>query len=241
MERTFSKNEKKSQSPAGFSKDVHEIVEALTAALDAKHPYTGGHSDRVANISTWIAGEMGVNTRVQNFVHVAAHLHDIGKIGVPDSVLLKKGRLTVEEFEVIKTHPETGFEILHKVKILRPIAHAVRYHHERWDGSGYPGRLAGERIPLASRIIAVADAYDAMTSTRPYRPSLTHEEAVAELKRCSGSQFDPGVIDVIIGLNPGEEKVCSATSIFGKTEDEYRPKTGYPRMRHSRLRGLGGF
>lgn len=141
MKQAFLTNWEDNQSPE-FFEDVHEIVEALTAALDARHPYTGGHSERVSQLSTSIAEEMGVGRQTRHFIHVAAHLHDIGKIGIPDSVLLKKDRLTVEEFAVIKNHPEMGFEILHKVKILRPVAHAVRYHHERWDGLGYPGKLS---------------------------------------------------------------------------------------------------
>lgn len=200
MEQNIFKNDEMNQWPGDFSNDVHETVEALTAALDARHPYTGGHSYRVAEISTCIAREMGLDSQ-QHFIHIAAHLHDIGKIGMPDGVLLKRGRLTIKELEEIKKHPETGFQILHKVKILRHVAHAVRHHHERWDGTGYPGGLTGERIPLASRIIAVADAYDAMTSVRPYRPPLTHGEALAELKRCSGSQFDPEVIDTFLRLH----------------------------------------
>jgi HD-GYP domain-containing protein (c-di-GMP phosphodiesterase class II) len=193
-------NEEDGQGANGLSQDVHEIVEALTAALDAKHPYTGGHSERVANISTWIADQMGLPDQIKNLVHVAGHLHDIGKIGVPDCVLLKPGKLTDAEFCMIKDHPQTGYDILNKVKILRPIAHAVRYHHERWDGMGYPQGLVGESIPLVSRIIAVADAYDAMTSRRPYRPPLAHQVAVSELQRCSGSQFDPSVVEAFLCL-----------------------------------------
>lgn len=192
-----------------LSNDVHETLEALTAALDARHPYTGGHSYRVAEISTCIAREMGLIESRQHFIHIAAHLHDIGKIGIPDSVLLKKGKLTVGEYEVIKKHPETGFQILRKVKILQHVAHVVRHHHERWDGAGYPSGLAGERIPLASRIIAVADSYDAMISMRPYRPSLTHEQSIAELRRCRGSQFDPAVVDAFIRWKPSIT-ICAA-------------------------------
>ncbi|HWR55162.1 MAG TPA: HD-GYP domain-containing protein [Negativicutes bacterium] len=202
MEQNTAVTEEINQFMSYLSHDVHETLEVLTAALDARHPYTGGHSYRVAELSTCIAREMGVGESQQHFIHIAAHLHDIGKIGMPDSVLLKKGRLTVEEYEVIKKHPETGFQILRKVKILQYVAHVVRHHHERWDGAGYPGGLAGDRIPLASRIIAVADAYDAMTSMRPYRPSLTHEQSIAELGRCRGSQFDPAVVDAFIRWKP---------------------------------------
>lgn len=171
--------------------DVHAVVEALTIALDAKHPYTSGHSERVANLSALIAGNLGYGLEECRFIHVAGHLHDIGKIGVPDAVLLKDSSLTDEEFASIRRHPELGFEILSKVTALRPFASIVRHHHERWDGRGYPDGLSGAAIPRFSRIIALADAYDAMTSNRAYRLRLSPEAALREIERGSGSQFEP--------------------------------------------------
>lgn len=182
------------------SAGVHEFVEAFTAALDAKNTYTRGHSDRVAEIAAAVAKELGMTKANQDSIHVAAHLHDIGKIGIPDHILLKPDRLSPDEFEVIKSHPQVGFEILNKVTMLRPIAKIVRYHHERWDGLGYPEGLAGTAIPLGARIIALADAFDAMTSARSYRSQMSQEEAMQEVLRCRGTQFDPDIADAFVSL-----------------------------------------
>ncbi|WP_371378415.1 HD domain-containing phosphohydrolase [Sporomusa aerivorans] len=182
------------------STGVHEFVEAFTAALDAKNTYTKGHSDRVAEIAAAIAKALGLSKATQDSIHVAAHLHDIGKIGIPDHILLKPDRLSSEEFEVIKSHPQMGFEILNKVTLLRPIAKIVRHHHERWDGGGYPAGLAGKTIPLGARIIALADAFDAMTSARSYRARMSQEEAVKEVLRCRGTQFDPDIANAFVAL-----------------------------------------
>lgn len=182
------------------STGVHEFVEAFTAALDAKNTYTRGHSDRVAEIAAAIAKAVGLSKATQDSIHVAAHLHDIGKIGIPDNILLKPDRLSQEEFEVIKSHPQVGYEILNKVTILRPIAKVVRHHHERWDGGGYPSGLADKTIPLGARIIALADAFDAMTSARSYRARMSQAEAVSEVARCRGTQFDPDIANTFIAL-----------------------------------------
>jgi putative nucleotidyltransferase with HDIG domain len=178
----------------------HEMVEVLTASLDARHAHTRGHSDRVAEITLSIARELRLPRDEEQLVHIAGHLHDIGKIGIPDHILLKPDRLTADEYNMIKLHPQIGYEILVKVRMLKSVAHIVLHHHERWDGRGYPAGLSGENIPLASRIIAVADAYDAMTSMRPYRSSLDHGEAVHEIECCYGSQFDPQVVDAFVRL-----------------------------------------
>lgn len=187
-------------SLARMQRNIHEIVEALTAALDAKHNYTRGHSDRVADLSFVIAREMGLSRPQLYEVHVAGHLHDVGKIGIPDYLLTKAGSLTAEEFETIKTHPVIGDEILHKISILRDLCPIVRHHHERYQGGGYPDGLQGSDIPLASRIICLADAYDAMTSVRSYRSSMTHEMAIDEIIRCSGTQFDPDVTEAFLSI-----------------------------------------
>ena len=180
--------------------DTHEMVDALTAALDAKHNYTRGHSDRVADLSFAIAYEMGLALESLYDVHVAGHLHDVGKIGIPDDLLTKPSILTREEYEVIKQHPVIGDELMRKIRILKELAPVVRHHHERYDGGGYPDGLSGQSIPLASRIICLADAYDAMTSIRSYRPCMSHKAAVAEIVRCSGSQFDPDVVTAFLNL-----------------------------------------
>ncbi|WP_425059965.1 Cyclic di-GMP phosphodiesterase [Sporomusa carbonis] len=179
---------------------LHELVEAFTAALDAKNTYTRGHSDRVAEIAAAVARQMGMSKSYQDIIHVAAHLHDIGKIGIPDQILLKPDRLSPDEYEVIKSHSQVGFDILNKVTILKPIAMLVRSHHERWDGFGYPDGLAGNEIPLGARIIALADSFDAMISARSYRPAMSKKDAVKEVIRCRGTQFDPEIVDAFVRL-----------------------------------------
>lgn len=180
--------------------DLHEMVEAFAAALDAKHSYTRGHSERVADIASRIAAQMNLSKEEQEWIHIAGHLHDIGKIGIPDHILLKPGKLTTDEYNVIKQHPQIGYEILGKVKLLQPIIEMVRYHHERWDGLGYPLGIAKENIPLGARIIAVADSFDAMSSSRSYRSQLSYERAISEIKQFRGSQFDPDVVDAFFDV-----------------------------------------
>jgi HD-GYP domain-containing protein (c-di-GMP phosphodiesterase class II) len=128
-------------------------------------------------------------------------LHDIGKIAIPEKILLKPGKLTDEEFEIIKKHPELGEHLINGIGKLKLISNWLKSHHERYDGKGYPDGLVGEEIPISSRIIAIADTYDAMTSTRSYRPALSHEEAIGEIKRCSGTQFDPKLAEIFISIS----------------------------------------
>lgn len=178
--------------------DLHQLVDALAAALDAKSSYTCGHSERVADLALLIAQNLGLTDEKKQLIHIGAHLHDIGKIGIPDEVLNKPGRLTDEQFAIIKQHPVIGFNIVNKVKTFEVISDIVRYHHERYDGKGYPDGLKGFDIPFGARIVAVADSFDAMTAPRIYRPCFTQEEALDEIKRCRGSQFDPEVVDCFI-------------------------------------------
>lgn len=182
------------------AEDLHDIVEALATALDAKSSFTSGHSERVAELSLLLAKGMGVSLAEQIRIHIGAHLHDIGKIGIPDAILNKPGRLTEAEFAMIRQHPEIGDNIVSKVTILRPVADIVRHHHERFDGGGYPDRLGGEKISLGARIVAVADAFDAMTSTRTYRSALSFDKTMDEIRRCRGRQFDPNVVDALLAL-----------------------------------------
>jgi HD-GYP domain-containing protein (c-di-GMP phosphodiesterase class II) len=188
-------------SAASIETDVHELVEALTTAIDARYPYTKGHSDRVAELALAISQQMGLSREFGYLVHLASHLHDVGKIGIPDAILLKPGKLTLEEFKQITEHSRIGYEILHKVKQLQTVASIVRHHHERWDGRGYPDGLAAYDISLASRIIAVADSYDAMTSARSYRDSLSQQAALQELQCCCESQFDPAIVTAFLKIN----------------------------------------
>ncbi|NCB40197.1 MAG: HD domain-containing protein [Erysipelotrichia bacterium] len=168
-----------------------DTLSALTSAIDAKDSYTRGHSERVTELSMKLAVEMGVDPAEVEKIKLGGILHDIGKIGIPEAVLNKPGRLNDEEFEIIKSHPDLGLHIMGKVEFLEAIVPIIRHHHERYDGKGYPGALAGVNIPMLARIVSVADTYDAMTTDRPYRKALTNEEALKEIERCSGSQFDP--------------------------------------------------
>lgn len=180
--------------------DLHDIVEALSTALDAKSVCMCGHSERVAEISRLLAKAMRLSPAEQTRIHIGAHLHDVGKIGIPDTVLSKPGKLTAAEYNIIRQHPEIGASIVGKVKALQAVVDIVRNHHERCDGRGYPDRLAGRDISLGARIVAVADAFDAMTSARSYRAALGLPQAVDELRRWSGSQFDPEVVDALLTL-----------------------------------------
>lgn len=169
------------------------IIQALAAAIDAKDPYTHGHSARVAEYAMATATVMGLPTATVETIQAAGYLHDVGKIGIPELILTKPGKLTDEEFAIIKTHPEISARILSPVTFNGEVATMVRYHHERYDGSGYPDGVKGQNIPLEARILAVADSFDAMTSDRPYRPALDYSVAKQELVKCSGTQFDPEV------------------------------------------------
>jgi diguanylate cyclase (GGDEF)-like protein len=166
-------------------------IQALAAAVDAKDAYTRGHSQRVAQYACELAQVVGLSESEVELVRITGTLHDVGKIGVPDSVLKKPGRLTDEERQVMETHPVLGEEIVKKAPQLAPTLPGVRHHHERWDGKGYPDGLAGEEIPLIARLLAIADTYDAMTSDRPYRKGMDAEIALSEIEKGAGTQFAP--------------------------------------------------
>jgi HD-GYP domain-containing protein (c-di-GMP phosphodiesterase class II) len=180
-----------------------EFVGALANALDARDRYTAGHSGRVSALSCATGEAMGIRGEELNDLRIGALLHDIGKIGIADSVLQKPGRLTQEEFAIIKQHPEIGRRILEGVHGFAEYLPAIELHHENWDGTGYPHGESGETTPLAARIIHVSDAWDAMTTDRPYRPGMRHEEAIAVLRKFAGSQFDPRVVDVFVKIASG--------------------------------------
>lgn len=175
-------------------------IRALAEAVDARDAYTKGHSDKVSAYAVAIAKRMGLDKEMVLAVRYAGYLHDIGKIGTPDAVLLKEGLLDLEEMSTMKLHPGTGHKILEHARIPEEIKKMIRHHHERYNGSGYPDGLAGEDIPIGSRILCVADAYEAMTSDRPYRSALSREEALAELKRHCGDQFDPQIVEVFLEI-----------------------------------------
>lgn len=170
------------------------VVRAMSSAIDAKDPYTRGHSDRVARVAVRLAQELGCDADTVNTIYLAGLLHDVGKIGVDDQVLRKPGKLTDAEFEHVKTHVEIGYRILREVKKMSHVLPVVLHHHEAWDGSGYPHGMAGEAIPYLARIVAVADAYDAMASDRPYRAGMPEEKLDAIIRSGAGRQWDPAVV-----------------------------------------------
>lgn len=169
----------------------HEIIDCITTALDAKDPYTAGHSQRVSDMAVKVCQLIGLNEETTEQIHIAAHLHDIGKIGVPDAILNKEGRLTEEEFGLIKKHPTIGAEILSKSHHLSEVKDIVLSHHERFDGKGYPQGLKAEQIPVGARIIAICDSIDAMSSTRSYRTAGSFEFCYEEIEKNLGIMYDP--------------------------------------------------
>jgi len=173
-----------------------DTINAVVNTLEARDPYTRGHTERVTLIAKSIARRMGIGNEALRIIELGALLHDVGKIGVTDAILQKPGPLDSEETQQIREHPEKGRRILSNIDYLKTAIPCVLHHHERYDGRGYPERLSGTRIPLPGRIIAVADAFDAMTSDRPYRRALTVRRAMAELRRHAGKQFDPKVVRV---------------------------------------------
>jgi len=176
------------------------IVQTLAEAIDAKDNYTNGHSGRVADYDREIARRCGYSQKQQDDIYMMGLLHDVGKIGVPDAVINKPARLTEDEYAVIKTHPVMGANILGKITEMPRLSIGARWHHERYDGTGYPDGLRGGDVPEEARIIAVADAYDAMTSRRSYRDILPQEVVKAELKKGEGAQFDPVFADIMLQM-----------------------------------------
>jgi diguanylate cyclase (GGDEF)-like protein len=171
----------------------YRAAASLAKAVDARDTYTGSHSERVAELAARVAVRLGLDAEQIELTRLAASLHDLGKLAIPEEMLKKAGTLTDSERLVLQRHPQIGFRMLDSLGVDL-IAHLVLHHHERWDGAGYPDGLSGEQIPLGSRIIFVSDAYDAMTSDRRYRPRRSSRAALAELERCAGSQFDPGIV-----------------------------------------------
>jgi len=185
-------------------KDSYRItLEALVSALDAREHETHAHSQRVREFALALARQLGLEGDELTHIGRGALLHDVGKIGVPDSILLKPGKLTHQEWVEMKRHPQTGYEILQNIKFLAPAAEIVLCHQERWDGKGYPNSLRGKDIPLGARIFAIVDTLDAMTSDRPYREALSFDATMAEIKRCAGTQFDSEIVDCFFSIPPG--------------------------------------
>ena len=197
------------------------LVHSLVSAVDAKDPYTCGHSARVASLARALAAEVGLPDAGAERVYLAGLLHDVGKIGVADTVLQKAGKLTAEEFEEMKRHPTVGARILGDVRQLRDILPGVLHHHERYDGRGYPHGLAGEGIPLMGRLLCLADSFDAMTSTRTYRHAMPLASALVEIRRCAGAQFDPALAEAFVGLGANRLAALVRPPLAASQSDEF--------------------
>lgn len=188
---------------AGLEDSYTTTVRALAAALELRDDATGGHASRVATLALELARRIDPELAAVRQVEYGFLLHDIGKIGIPDGILLKPGPLDTGERADMERHPALGSRIIAQIPYLSGTAlQIVSAHHERWDGLGYPNGLRGEQIPLAARIFALADTFDAMTNDRPYRRALTTEQAVAEIRRCAGTQFDPAIVTKFLSLVP---------------------------------------
>jgi len=206
---------------AGLFEDVNAMflgtLEAITASIDAKDRYTCGHSRRVARLTRQLAEAIGLDAQTVQRMHIAGLVHDVGKIGVPENVLCKSGSLSEDEFGQVRRHPEIGWNILKDIPNFGDILPGVRHHHERWDGGGYPDGLAGEEIPLCARLITLADAFDAMCSTRTYRTAMDRTKVLDIIRDGAGSQFDPSLVSAFLSLDFGEWEQLVATHRLDET------------------------
>lgn len=193
-------NEELSDTYEKLEKAYLDSIETLRFTVEAKDPYTRGHSDRVSEYSVLIGQKLGLSEEDIKTLRIGGLFHDIGKIGIPDSILLKEAKLTDDEYSQIKNHPSIGAHILCNAEVFKDIIPIVKHHHEKFDGTGYPSRLKGEDIPYFARIAAVADTFDAMTSKRTYRNALSIDIVRAEIERCSGTQFDPEIAKVFLNI-----------------------------------------
>lgn len=193
-------NEKLEDSKDQLEQAYLDMVQTLRYTVEAKDSYTRGHSDRVSEYSVLIGEKLGLSAEQIKTLRIGGLFHDIGKIGIPDSILLKPAKLTDEEYSQIKNHPSIGAHILGSAAIFQDIIPIVKHHHERYDGNGYPSKLKGEEIPYLARIAAVADTFDAMTSRRSYRGPIDVEHVKEEIKRCEGTQFDPQIAEVFLEM-----------------------------------------
>jgi diguanylate cyclase (GGDEF)-like protein len=217
------------------------IVRSLAAAVDVRDGYTREHSHLVSDLSAAIARRIGLPSSDVARISVGALLHDVGKIGVPDAILAKEGDLSPEEWECVREHPELGRRILEQAPELMDVMPLVFHHQERWDGTGYPQQLQGEDIPLGARIIAAADAYHAIRSDRPYRTGRTHREAMRELRRCSGEQFDPRVVEALLAVldNDAELRALAPSESEHATVKSHAPSP-QPVQKPAAAANLGG-
>ncbi len=202
----FSKRGGKMEKILEHTIDYHEIIECITCALDAKDPYTAGHSKRVSDMTLKVCELLGLKKEEAEKIHIAAHLHDIGKIGVPDAILNKEGKLDQTEWEAIRRHPSIGAQILSKSTHLSELKNIVLCHHERYDGNGYPSGLKGAQIPVGARIIAICDSIDAMMSTRSYRKAHDSVFCYGQIEQNLGKMYDPMIGSYV--LEHWEEIIC---------------------------------
>ena len=202
-------NDELQDKNAELEKAYLDTIGILRQTVEAKDPYTRGHSDRVSEFSVLIGKKLGLDEKTLHILKIGGLFHDIGKIGIPDSILLKESKLNDEEYSQIKNHPTIGAHILGDAKVFQDIIPIVKHHHERFDGKGYPSQLAGEDIPFIARIAAVADTFDAMTSKRTYRDALPLDTVKVEIERCSGSQFDPKIAKVFLDILNNEYNLIS--------------------------------
>jgi len=218
-------------------------VRALAAAVDAKEPYMRDHSGRVAVFAKATAEKLGLSHDQRTAIEMAAYLHDIGKIGISEQILRKPGPLTEDEMSTMRHHPLIGANILRPVKFPWSIAPVVRHHHEHFDGSGYPAGLRGDEIPLLARVLSVADAYEAMTANRPYRGRLLVDDSIAELRRCSGTDFDPRVVEALIEVLTEMDAADSGSELSALTVEPYEARAVFVAVADGMLtafRKLGG-
>ena len=200
MREIKSINEKLADTYKQLEQAYMESIQTVRYTVEAKDTYTRGHSDRVSEFSVLIGKKLGLSEDDLRRLKIGGLFHDVGKIGVPDNILQKEGKLSEDEYSEIKNHPTIGAHILSTASIFQDILPIVKYHHERYDGKGYPERLQGENIPYLARITAVADTFDAMTSKRVYRDSIPLDQVIEEFKRCRGTQFDPGLADLFVDI-----------------------------------------
>lgn len=210
---------------------IHELIDVVVNILDARDPSTFIHSWKVAELSVLISENMGLQKDTIERIHIAAHLHDIGKIGVSDRVLNKMGKLSHDEILQMQAHPRMGFNIIERLPILEEISLIVLYHHERFDGLGYPDGIKGERIPLESRIISVVDAFDALSTDRPYRKAKNYDACFEEIDLHAGSQFCPTVVRHFMDIR---DIIPQVLDKFEKKEINHVAFVGHEELMHSR-------
>jgi len=198
IKEIFNENSKESNSSESI--DFLEFIKVLSCTLESKDPYTHGHSERVSYYSNLIAERLTFSKEEKNELQIATFLHDIGKVGVSNQYIFKETTLTDEEWAIVKQHPEKGVDLVEPLRVSQFILNVIRYHHERIDGKGYPDGLKGDAIPIAARVVGLADSYDAMTTDRPYRLALSRDAVIRELRTNSGTQFDPKIVEIFLGI-----------------------------------------